>query len=283
MSSFYAVRRLCLVLGLHYSGYYQWLKRPQSLRARQDERQTGLIKQLWLESGTVYGYRKIWQDIKELGEHAGRNRIARLMRLAELASQTGYRKRRYYGGGKPSVASPNYLERQFIVPTPNTHWVSDMTYIRTHECWLYLAVVLDLFSRRVIGWSMGGRMTAELVMDALLMAVWRRKPAAEVLIHSDQGSQYTSERCQHFMTAHNLKSSMSRRGNCHDNAVAESFFQLLKRERIKKRIYKNREEAKADIFDYVEMFYNAKRRHSACEDQPPAVYESAWFMRHATV
>ena len=120
-------------------------------------------------------------------------------------------------------------------------------------------------------------------MDALLMAVWRRKPTAEVLIHSDQGSQYTSERCQHFMTAHNLKSSMSRRGNCHDNAVAESFFQLLKRERIKKRIYKNREEAKADIFDYVEMFYNAKRRHSACEDQPPAVYESAWFMRHATV
>ncbi|WP_445445280.1 IS3 family transposase, partial [Citrobacter freundii] len=111
----------------------------------------------------------------------------------------------------------------------------------------------------------------------------RRKPTAEVLIHSDQGSQYTSERCQHFMASHNLKSSMSRRGNCHDNAVAESFFQLLKRERIKRRIYKNREEAKADIFDYVEMFYNAKRRHSACEDQPPAIYESAWFMRHGTV
>nr|WP_234054392.1 IS3 family transposase [Yersinia ruckeri] len=118
MSTFYAVRRLCLVLGLHYSGYYQWLKRPQSLRARQDERQTGLIKQLWLESGTVYGYRKIWLDMKDLGERAGRNRIARLMRLAELASQTGYRKRRYYGGGKTSVANPNYLERQFIVPTP---------------------------------------------------------------------------------------------------------------------------------------------------------------------
>ncbi|TCQ87612.1 helix-turn-helix protein [Rahnella sp. JUb53] len=128
MSSFYAVRRLCLVLGLHHSGYYQWLKRPKSLRTRQDERQTGLIKQLWLESGTVYGYRKIWLDMKDLGECVGRNRIARLMRLAELASQTGYRKRRYYDGGKPSFASPNYLERQFVVPTPNTHWVSDMTY-----------------------------------------------------------------------------------------------------------------------------------------------------------
>ncbi len=152
------------------------------------------------------------------------------MRLAELASRTGYRKRRYYGGGKPSVASPNYLERQFIVPTPNRHWVSDTIYIRAHEGWLYLAVVLDLFSRRVIGWSMGGRMTAELVMDALLMAIWRRKPTSEVLIHSDQGSQYTSERCQHFMEPHNLKSSMSRRGNCHDNAVAESFFQLQNRD-----------------------------------------------------
>ena len=120
-------------------------------------------------------------------------------------------------------------------------------------------------------------------MDALLMAVWRRKPPAKVLIHTDQGSQYTSERCQHFMTAHNFKNSMSRRGNYHDNAVAESFFQLLKRERIKKRIYKNREETKAHIFDYVEMFYNTKRRHSACEGQPLAVYESAWFMGHGTV
>ena len=130
-----------------------------------------------------------------------------------------------------------------------------MTYIRTHEGWLYLAVVLDLFSRQVIGWSMGGRMNAELVIDALLMVIWRRKPTVEVLIHSDQDSQYISERCQHFMAFHHFKSSMSRRSHFHDNAVAESFFQLLKHECIKKRVYKNREEAKADIFDFVEMFY----------------------------
>ena len=151
--------------------------------------------------------------------------------------------------------------------------VTDITYIRTHEGWLYLAVVIDLFSRLVVGWSMKSRITTDLVLDALLMALLRRNPKNKVLMHSDQGSQYTSHEWQTFLKHHNLESSMSRRGNCHDNAVAESFFQLLKRERIKKKIYLSRDEAKSDIFEYIEMFYNSKRRHGSIGQCSPLEYE----------
>jgi putative transposase len=178
-----------------------------------------------------------------------------------LKAQVGYRKPRHYGG-KPYLTSPNTLNRQFNQIHPNQSWVIDITYIRTHEGWLYLAVVMDLFSGHAVGWSMQSKITKELVLDALLMAVWRRKPKSKVLIHSDQVSQYTSEDWDIFLKAHNLESSMSRRGNCHDNAVAESFFQLLKRERVKRKIYNHRDEASQDIFDYIELFYNSKRRHN---------------------
>jgi putative transposase len=162
-----------------------------------------------------------------------------------LLSQTGYRRRPGgYGGGKPAVVSPNYLDRQFEVTAPNIAWVTDITYIRTYEGWLYLAVVIDLFSRQVVGWSMKSRMTTELVLDALLSAVWRRKPQGTVMVHSDPGSQFSSGDWQSFLKANQLVGSMSRRGNCHDNAVAESFFQLLKRERIKRQIYTKREAAR---------------------------------------
>ena len=140
--------------------------------------------------------------------------------------------------------------------------MTDITYIKTHEGWLYLAVVIDLFSRRVVGWSAQPRMTTDLALQALLAAVWRRKPKAKVMIHSDQGSQFTSREWQQFLSQHNLDASMSRRGNCHDNAVAESFFQLLKRERIRRRTYLTREAARQDVFDYIEMFYNPKRKHT---------------------
>jgi len=169
--------------------------------------------------------------------------------------------------------TPNILQRQFNPQAPNESWVTDITYIRTHEGWLYLAVVLDLFSRRVIGWSMQSRITKELALDALLMAVWRRKPEGKVIVHSDQGSQYTSHDWDSFLKAHDLEGSMSRRGNCHDNAVAESFFQLLKRERIKRKIYSSRGAARADIFDYIEMFYNNRRHHGSNEQLSPVEYE----------
>lgn len=155
----------------------------------------------------------------------------------------------------------NTLNRQFDVAAPNQFWVTDITYIKTYEGFSYLAVVIDLYSRRVVGWSMQNRQQTELVLQALLMAVWRRKPRNKVLIHSDQGSQFTNIEWAAFLKQHNLKHSMSRRGNCHDNAVAESFFNLLKRERIRRRMYRTRGDARQDVFDYIEMFYNPKRKH----------------------
>lgn len=237
-----------------------------------DERLTGLIKQFWLESGGVYGYRKIYSDLREVGERCGINRVHRLMKAAGLKAQVGYRRPRARAGSV-SVLAPNRLQQQFNVERPNEAWVSDITYIRTHEGWLYLAVVIDLYSRRVVGWSLQSRITRELVLNALLMAVWRRKPQSTVTVHSDQGSQYTSHEWQAFLKNNNLQASMSRRGNCHDNAVAESFFQLLKRERIKRQIYSTRDDARSDVVDYIEMFYNCKRRHGFNQQLSPVEYE----------
>ncbi|EAT4541856.1 IS3 family transposase, partial [Salmonella enterica] len=197
---------------------------------------------------------------------------------AGIKAQVGYRSPRARKG-EDSIVAPDRLQRQFNPDAPDERWVTDITYIRTHEGWLYLAVVVDLFSRKVIGWSMQSRMTKEIVLNALLMALWRRNPQKAVLVHSDQGSQYTSYEWQSFLKSHGLEGSMSRRGNCHDNAVAESFFQLLKRERIKKKIYGTWEEARSDIFDYIEMFYNSKRRHGSSDKMPPTEYENRYYRR----
>ena len=183
----------------------------------------------------------------------------------------GYQRRKGHYGGKSSLAAPTIS------------WVTDITYIRTQEGWLYLAVVLDLFSRQNVGWAMKSRMTVDLAVDALLMAVWRRKPKQPVLVHSDQGSQFTGGEWQDFLKAHNLRCSMSRRGNCHDNAVAESFFQLLKRERIKRRIYATRDEARSDVFDYIEMFYNPIRRHGSNDGLSPVEFEKQFNIQQQNV
>ena len=198
------------------------------------------------------------------------------MKANGLKSQRGYRKPRAHAGN-PAIVAANTLDRQFNPTYPNQIWVTDITYIRTHEGWLYLAVVVDLFSRQVVGWSMDSRMNKDLVLQALLAAVWRRKPKQPIMVHSDQGSQFTSYEYAAFLANHNLQPSMSRRGNCHDNAVAESFFQLLKRERIKRNIYKTREHARQDIFDYIEMFYNPVRRHSHAANLSPVNYEQQYF------
>lgn len=230
----------------------------------------------------MYGYRKIHRDLRDIGERCGINRVHRLMKLAGLKALVGYRKPRAKSG-QAHVITPNVLDRQFDPVRPDQAWVTDITYIKTHEGWLYLGVVMDLFSRRIIGWSMGSRITKELVLDALLMAVWRRQPTETVIVHSDQGSQYTSHDWSEFLKAHNLEGSMSRKGNCHDNAVAESFFQLLKRERIKRRIYSTREAARVDIFDYIEMFYNPIRRHGSNDMVSPVEYEKRYFMKTGSV
>ncbi|MEI9628355.1 IS3 family transposase [Phytobacter diazotrophicus] len=276
------VRLLCRVLDVHPSGFYAWLQQPHSQRHQADLRLTGQIKQFWLESGCVYGYRKIHLDLRDSGQQCGVNRVWRLMKRAGIKAQVGYRSPRARKG-EASIVSPNRLQRQFNPDAPDERWVTDITYIRTHEGWLYLAVVVDLFSRKIIGWSMQSRMTKDIVLNALLMAVWRRNPQKQVLVHSDQGSQYTSHEWQSFLKSHGLEGSMSRRGNCHDNAVAESFFQLLKRERIKKKIYGTREEARSDIFDYIEMFYNSKRRHGSSDQMPPTEYENQYYRRLRSV
>ncbi|MDP4056809.1 IS3 family transposase [Escherichia coli] len=276
------VRLLCRVLDVHPSGFYSWLQQPHSQRHQADLRLTGQIKQFWLESGCVYGYRKIHLDLRDSGQQCGVNRVWRLMKRVGIKAQVGYRSPRARKG-EASIMSPNRLQRQFNPDAPDERWVTDITYIRTHEGWLYLAVVVDLFSRKIIGWSMQSRMTKDIVLNALLMAVWRRNPEKQVLVHSDQGSQYTSHEWQSFLKSHGLEGSMSRRGNCHDNAVAESFFQLLKRERIKKKIYGMREEARSDIFDYIEMFYNSKRRHGSSEQMSPTEYENQYYQRLGSV
>ncbi|MEL8106065.1 IS3 family transposase [Escherichia coli] len=276
------VRLLCRVLDVHPSGFYAWLQQPHSQRHQADLRLTGQIKQFWLESGCVYGYRKIHLDLRDSGQQCGVNRVWRLMKRVGIKAQVGYRSPRARKG-EASIVSPNRLQRQFNPDAPDESWVTDITYIRTHEGWLYLAVVVDLFSRKIIGWSIQSRMTKDIVLNALLMAVWRRNPQKQVLVHSDQGSQYTSHEWQSFLKSHGLEGSMSRRGNCHDNAVAESFFQLLKRERIKKKIYGTREEARSDIFDYIEMFYNSKRRHGSSEQMSPTEYENQYYQRLGSV
>lgn len=271
------MRRLCHVLNVHPSGYYAWKRNSHSTRHHEDQRLLSLMEASWTESGRVYGYRKVHHDLRALGEHCSRHRVARLMRSQSWRAQVGYRRRPgYYGGARHNIVA-NVLDRQFDVAAPNLAWVTDITYIRTYEGWLYLAVVVDLFSRQVVGWSMDSRMEKDLVLQALLAAVWRRKPKQTVLVHSDQGSQFTSHEWASFLTMHNLQPSMSRRGNCHDNAVAESFFQLLKRERIKRKIYKTRELARQDIFDYIEMFYNPIRRHSHAANLSPVNYERQYF------
>ncbi|EBO3767264.1 IS3 family transposase [Salmonella enterica] len=276
------VRLLCRVLDVHPSGFYAWLQQPHSQRHQADLRLTGQIKQFWLESGCVYGYRKIHLDLRDSGQQCGVNRVWRLMKRVGIKAQVGYRSPRARKG-EASIVSPNRLQRQFNPDAPDESWVTDITYIRTHEGWLYLAVVVDLFSRKIIGWSIQSRMTKDIVLNALLMAVWRRNPQKQVLVHSDQGSQYTSHEWQSFLKSHGLEGSMSRRGNCPDNAVAESFFQLLKRERIKKKIYGTREEARSDIFDYIEMFYNSKRRHGSSEQMSPTEYENQYYQRLGSV
>ena len=277
-STVWPVRWLCRLLEVHPSGYYAWQKHPRSAGTIVNQRLTGLIKQFWLQSGGVYGYRKIHCDLRDIGKQCGENRVYRLMRAAGLRAQVGYRRPRHRLS-PARVLAPNRLQRKFEVANPNDTWVTDITHIRTHQGWLYLAVVIDLYSRKVVGWSMHSRIKKELVLNALLMAVWRRKPGSLVTVHSDQGSQYTSHDWQAFLDANNLQASMSRRGNCHDNAVAESFFQLLKREWIKRQLYSTRDDARGDVIDYIEMFYNSRRRHGFNEMLSPVEYEKKFTER----
>jgi len=263
---------MCRVLKVHRSGFYAWLYDPLSPRAKANDMLTAKIRESYDQSMGIYGTPRIFCDLREAGVACGENRVARLMRAAGIKSVRGYKRPRYKVG-KPALVAPNQLQRQFQHDEPDQAWVTDITYIRTLEGWLYLAVVLDLHSRAVVGWSMGPRMQTSLVLDALMMAVWRRRPKASVIIHSDQGSQFGSDEFNRWCKDNQLSPSMSRRGNCWDNAVAESFFSNLKSEQIKKRIYSTRAEAKSDIFEYIEGFYNRVRRHKHLDQLSPHEFE----------
>ncbi len=269
----YSVQALCRVLNVAPSGYYEWLKQPLSNRAQEDARLLRLIRASYTASQGIYGAPRVFLDLREAGETFSKHRVARLMREQKLRALHGYRTRRW-SVGKPAVLIPNLLQRQFTVSTPNKAWVTDITYIRTWQGWLYLAVVMDLFSRKIIGWSTGPTIHREIVLDAVLMAVRRRRPRG-TLIHSDQGSQYGSDAWRRFCRSNHLQPSMSRKGNCWDNAVVESFFSSLKKERIKKQIYKNRALALADVADYIDTFYNRTRRHGHLAGVSPEQFETA--------
>jgi putative transposase len=269
----FSVQAMCRVLGVASSGYYEWFTHPISNRAQEDARLLRLIRASFTASQGIYGAPRVFLDLREAGETCSKHRVARLMRVNHLRALHGYRTRRW-SVGKPSVLIPNLLQRQFTVTQRNKAWVTDITYIRTWQGWLYLAVVMDLFSRKIVGWSAGPTIHRELVLDAVLMAVRRRRPRG-TMIHSDQGTQYGSDAWRRFCRSSHLEPSMSRKGNCWDNAVAESFFSSLKKERIKKQIYKNRELALNDVADYIDSFYNRIRRHSHLGGVSPEQFEAA--------
>ena len=265
---------MCEVLDVSPSGYYSWLHRAPSQRSRDDDLLLRQVRRSFAESGETYGVRRVWPDVLACGYRCGRERVRRLMRQAAMQARPPRRRLPKDNGERPLHAlAPNRLERSFEASRPNQRWVADFTYIWATEGWLYVAVVLDLFSRRVVGWSMKAQMTAELVTDALVMALWRRGPAEKLMHHSDQGSQYTSDLFQRLLGDYGIECSMSRRGDCWDNAVMESFFSSMKTERIDRRMYRNREEARAVVFDYIERFYNPRRRHSTLGYLSPMEFE----------
>jgi len=265
---------LCGALGVSRGGFYAWLTRPPSERRSSDEDLSAKVRASFLASDRTYGARRVWRDMIEDGIDCGLHRIERLMRLQALKARP--RRRRLppdLGERQTNAVAPNVLDRSFEASAPNRKWIADFTYIWTGEGWLYVAAGIDLFSRRVVGWSMSATMAAQLVTDALMMAIWRRGKPNALLHHSDRGSQYTSEQFQRLMADHGVTCSMSRSGNCWDNAAMESFFSSLKTERTARKTYRTRDQAKADVFDYIERFYNTKRRHSTIGYMSPMEFE----------
>ena len=265
---------LCEALGVSRSGFYAWLTRGPSARSRREEVLSAKIKSSFQDSDRTYGARRVWHDLLAAGIECGLHAIERLMRRNGLRARPRRRRLPIDIGDRPAAAtSANVLDRRFEAPAPNRKWVADFTYIWTGEGWLYVAAVLDLFSRRVVGWSMSAAMTAELVTDALVMAIWRRGRPRELLHHSNRGSQYTSEAFQRLMAEHGVVCSLSRSGNVWDNAAMESFFSSLKVERVARKVYRTRDQARADVFDYIERFYNPRRRHSTIGYLSPMQFE----------
>lgn len=275
----FRLRSLCRVLGVSRSGFYAWARRPAP---RQAERNAALlvhIRAAHRRSRQTYGAPRIYQDLRQCGITSGRHRIARLMRQEGIVACTE-RQFRWTATVRAALpAAPNHLAQDFRAAAPNQRWVSDITSIRTGQGWLHLAIVLDLYSRRIIGWAMAPTLTTALVHDALTMALTERRPAPGLLFHSDRGGQYLSGTIQRLLDVHGILASTSRPGHCLDNAVAESFFHTLKTELVYQHRYRTREEARLAVFDYIAAFYNRTRRHSRLEYHSPEEYERLYAVR----
>ena len=270
----FPVRLMCRALAVSPAGYYAWRARPESVRAVANRALVAKIRVIHQASRETYGSPSIWDALVKRGHGAGEHRIARLMRAEGIRAKTVKKWRATTQSNHRMPVAANVLKRQFTVAQPNQVWAGDITYVWTTEGWLYLAVVLDLYSRAVIGWALGARLTGDLAQQALTMALHHRTPKAGLLHHSDRGSQYAATAYQQLLTTHGMISSMSRRGNCWDNACVESFFGTLKRELIYHRQYRTRDEATQDIFEYIEVFYNRLRRHSTLGYYSPAEFEA---------
>ena len=268
------VNLMCEALGVSRGGFYAWLTRPRSQRSLSDEVLGAQVHQSFVRSDRTYGARRVWHDVLEQGQACGLHRIERLMREQALRARPRRRGLPKDRGTRSAVAD-NVLDRQFRADGPNQKWVADFTYIWTAEGWLYVAAVLDLYSRRIVGWSMQESMTSQLVVDALMMAVWRRGKPVALLHHSDQGSQYTSEHFQKLLDEQGITCSMSRAGEVWDNSAMESFFSSLKTERTARKVYRTRGQARSDVFDYIKCFYNPTRRHSTLGYLSPVQFEKA--------
>jgi transposase InsO family protein len=271
--AFHSVAVLCDVLAVSRSGYYAWSARPDSARSKEDARLAVDIVAIHRRSRRSYGSPRIHRELRERGQRVGRKRIARLMKQRGIAAR---RKKRFRATTDSKHSFPvahNLLARDFTASAPNLAWVTDITYIPTHEGWLYLAAILDLFSRRVVGWAMSDRIDRQLTLDALQMALRARTPSSGLLHHSDRGSQYASDDYQKALGELGIRCSMSRKGDCWDNAVAESFFATLKVELVNEADFPTREAARTAIADYIDDFYNLERRHSHNGYVSPVMFE----------
>ncbi len=269
----FAVERMCHVFHVSRSGYYQWVKREPSLRFERDLVLKKEILKIYFEGRGYYGSPRIHRKLAKNGFHCGKKRVERLMRELSIRARQKKKYKVTTDANHKLPVAQNHLNRQFAVSQPNKRWVSDITYIYTDEGWLYLAVIMDLFSRKIVGWAMEKRLTKDLIIKALKMALKRRKPGRGLLLHSDQGSQYASYYYQNLLLRSGIICSMSRRGNCWDNAVMESFFHTLKVELVYNTKFKSRSQARRSIFEYIEVFYNRIRLHSAIGYNSPEEYE----------
>lgn len=278
----FPVQLMCGALDVSPSGYYAWRTRPVSMREMANQQLVEKIRIVHSASYGTYGSPRVWHELRARGLACSRNRVARLMRLYHIRAKQSRRFKITTKRNPAHPVAPNVLKRDFVTDQPDRKWLSDITYIWTAEGWLYLAAVMDLYHRGIVGWAMGSRITSALTQDALRMAVLRRRPKPGLIHHSDQGSQYTDQGYQALLREYGIEASMNGAGTWYDNAPMESFFGTLKNELVHHRSYRTRAEARPDLFSYIEVFYNRRRLHSSLDYLSPEAYEHLYHEKSAS-